>query len=145
MLQRFIERYQLWCEQKAEESRGKNPLTWLAILVVLFIGLDIYTAVTSHYVTWRVFAGDAVLVAFLVLYMRRSPLAWLVVPIFGIVCLLESPFVFFLSPARYPLRIRFFSFCIALTIGIGAIAYGFFVRRRYHLYLHDISADAQNI
>src|SRR2546430_14003284 len=142
MLQRFIERYQLWCEQKAEESRGKNPLTWLAILAVLLIGLDISTAITSHRVTWRVVAGDTLLIAFLVLYMRRSPFAWLVVPFFCIVCLLEAPFGFFLSPARYPLHIRVFSFCIPLAIGIGAIAYGFFVRRRYYLYLGDTSADA---
>jgi hypothetical protein len=145
MLQRFIERYQLWCERKAEESRGKNPLTWLAILAVLLIGLDLYTAITLHHVSWPVLAGDVLFGAFLVLYMRRSRLAWLIVPVFGVVCLLESPFAFFLSPERYILRIRFLSFCIPFVIGIVAIAYGFFVRRRYYLYLHDTSADAQNI
>ena len=145
MIQRFIERYHLWCKKKLDESRGKNPLTWLAILAILLIGVDLYTAVTSHHVSWAVLAGDALFVAFLVLYLRRSRFTWLIVPIVGVVFLLQPPFAFFLSPERYPLPIRFLSFCIPLAIGIAAIAYGFFVRRRYYLYLHDTSASAQDI
>ena len=113
MLQRFIERYQLWCEQKAEERRGKNPLTWLAILAVVLIGVDLYTAVTSHHVSWAVLAADALFVSFVVLYVSRSRFAWLIVPVFGIVYLLESPFALFLSPQRYSLR---FPSCLFVSL-----------------------------
>src|SRR5437867_2151458 len=124
MIQRFIERYHLWCEKRLEESRGKNPLTWLAVLAVVLIGLDLYTAVASHHITWRVLAGDALFVAFIVLYLRRSRFAWLIVPVVGVFFVLESPFAFFLSPERYALPIRFLTFCIPFAIGIAAIAYG---------------------
>jgi hypothetical protein len=52
MLQRFVERLQLWWREREKEQGGKNPLTWLAIVALLLIGLDIYKIVVSHHVVW---------------------------------------------------------------------------------------------
>src|SRR6266567_5254357 len=106
MLQRFIERHQLWCEEKAQERRGRNPLTWLAIIALILVGLDIYKVVASHHITWLAVLSDVLLVTFLVLYVRRSRLTWIVILTFGIIGLVESPFVFFYLAPRYPLRVR---------------------------------------
>ncbi len=143
MLQRFVERYQLWCEEKAQERRGRNPLTWLAIIALILVGLDIYKVVASHHLTWLAVLSDVLLVTFLVPYVRRSCLAWIVILTFGIIGLVESPFVFFYS--RYPLRVRILSFCLAFGFSLVVLAYGFVVRRRYELYLYDRSDAAQNI
>jgi hypothetical protein len=91
------------------------------------------------------FVGDAVLVTFLIHYLRRSALAWLVIPLFGVVFLVEAPSVFFITPSRYPLRVRVLSFCMAAGFGIAAIAYGFVVRRKYKLYLQEPDAPTQSI
>ena len=79
------------------------------------------------------------------LYVRRSRSAWVAILTFGIIGLVESPFVFFYPVSRYPLRVRVLTFCFALGFSLVILAYGFVVRRRYELYLHDRSDNAQNI
>jgi hypothetical protein len=145
MFQRFIERYQFWREEKAQEDRGKNPLSGLAIIAILLIALDVYKTVSSHHVTWRPVFNDVVLVTFLVLYLRHSRLAWLVIPIFGVLCLVQAPILYFSSAWHYPVRVRVLSLCIGLALGVVALAYGFVARRKYELYLDDRSAGTPNI
>jgi hypothetical protein len=137
MIQRFLERLQLWWEAREQERRGSNPLTWLAIIAVLLLGLDIYRAVAAHRVAWSAILNDVLLIVFLVLYVRDSPFAWFVVPTFGAMTLVQSPFIFFSSSAHYPPRARFFTFVFMAALGLVVIAYGFLVRRRYEIYLRD--------
>ncbi|MEO7724975.1 MAG: hypothetical protein ABIU29_09895 [Chthoniobacterales bacterium] len=144
MYQRFIGRLQFWWQAREQEQRGKNPLTLLALISLLLLGLDIYRVAVSHHVAWSAALSDALLVAFLVLYARRSRFAWLAVPAFGGLGLLLSPLIFVSSEPRYPLRIRFLTFALIGGFSLAVIAYGFLVRRRYELYLHDHS-DAPNI
>ena len=145
MYQRFIDRLQFWWQAREQEQRGKNPLTLLAIIALVLLGLDIYKVVTSHHVVWSAALSDALLVAFLILYARHSRFAWLVVPVFGGVSLLLSPLIFFSSEPRYPFRIRFFTFALISGFSLAVIAYGLLVRRRYELYLHDHSDAPPNI
>jgi hypothetical protein len=145
MLQRFVERLQLWWREREQEQRGKNPLTWLAIVALLLIGLDIYKVVVSHHVVWSAALSDVLLVAFLVLYTCYSPFAWLAIPAFGVIGILQSPFMFFSSASHYPLRVRFFALAFFVIFSLAVIAYGFLVRRRYNIYLRDRSEAAPNI
>jgi hypothetical protein len=115
MWQRFVDRYRLRLEEKAQENRGKNPLTWLALLALLFIAIDSYRVFVLHQFTWRVVFGDTLYVAFLVLYARHSRFAWLVIPAIGLIGLLQSLFIF-VYPAPYPLRVRCLTFCIAVAL-----------------------------
>jgi hypothetical protein len=136
-MQRFTDRLQLWWQAREQERRGTNPLTWLAIFALLLLGLDIYRAVATHRAGWSAIPGDVLLIAFLVLYARHSPFAWLVIPTFGAMTLLQSPFVFFSSVPHYPTRVRFLTFAFMVALGLVVIAYGFLVRRRYATYLRD--------
>jgi hypothetical protein len=145
MLQRFVERLQLWWQEKEQEQRGKNPLTWLEIVALLLIGFDIYKIVVSHHVVWSAALSDVLLVVFLVLYTCHSPFAWLAIPAFGVVGLLQSPFLFFSSAPHYPLRIRFFALAFFVIFSLAVIGYGFLVRRRYSIYLRDRNEVAPNI
>ena len=137
MTQRLIERLQLWWDAREQEQRGTNPLTWLAIIALLLIGLDIYRLVATHRAAWSGILNDVLLVAFLVLYARHSPFAWLVIPTFGAMTLLESPFIFFSSAPHYSPRVRFFTFVFMVVLGLVVIAYAFLVQRRYEIYLRD--------
>ncbi len=143
MIQRFVERLQLWWQAREQEQRGKNPLTWLAMIALVLLGLDLYKMVTSHHVALSAALSDALFLAFLILYARHSRFAWLVIPAFGGMGLLLSPLIFFSSEPRYPLRIRFLTFALIIGFSLAVIAYGFLVRRRYELYLHDHSEAAQ--
>jgi CDP-diglyceride synthetase len=145
MLQRFVERLQLWWREREQEQQGKNPLTWLAIVALLLIGLDIYKIVVSHHFVWSAALSNVLLVAFLVLYTCHSPFAWLAIPAFGVIGLLQSPFMFFSSASHYPLRVRFLALAFVIIFSLAVIAYGFLVRRRYNIYLRDRSEVAPNI
>ena len=145
MLQRFVERFQLWWQEREQEQRGKNPLTWLALIGLLLLGLDAYKVVASHHVVWSAALSDVLLVVFLVLYARHSPLAWLVIPAFGVLGVLQSPFIFFSLGPHYSLRVRLLAFAIFIAFSLAVIAYGFLVRRRYSIYLQDRSEAGPSV
>jgi hypothetical protein len=145
MYQRFIDRLQFWWRARELEQRGKNPLTWLALIALLLLGLDIYKLVASHHVVWSAALSDLLLVVFLVLYACCSPFAWLAIPAFGVLGLLQSPFMFFSSAQHYPLRVRFFALAFFLIFSLAVIAYGFLVRHRYGIYLNDRSEATPTI
>jgi hypothetical protein len=109
------------------------------------IGLDIYQVVVSHRVVWSVALSDVLLVIFLVLYTCHSRFARLAIPAFGVVGLLQSPFMFFSSAPHYPLRVRFFALAFFVIFSLAVVAYGFLVRRRYSIYLRDRSEVGPNI
>jgi hypothetical protein len=145
MLQRFVERYQMWRGEKAQENRDKNPLSGLALVAILLLAIDIYKVASSHQLTWRPVCADVLLVAFLVLYLRHSRVAWVVIPIIGLLCLLQAPIVYFSTAWRYSLRVRVISLCFGLALGVVALAYGLVARRRYQLYLDERTSDKVNI
>jgi hypothetical protein len=145
MLQRFVERLQLWWQEREQEQRGRNPLTWLAFMALLLIGLDIYKVVVSHHIVWSTALSDILLLTFLVLYARHSALAWLPIPVFGVLGLLQSPFMFFSSAPEYPLRVRLFALAFFVVFSLAVMAYGFIVRHRYKIYLRDRSEAVPNI
>src|SRR5438105_4641292 len=149
MLQRFVDRYQLWHEDRRRETEDKNPLNLLALVAFLLIAQDAYTAVKSDNVSWRAAVGTALLVAFLVLYIRRSRWAWVVIPTFGAIMIMESPLAYFAAPERYSAFVRAISMCLFVLFGAAIIAYGFVVRNRYGSYLEKErryrAADTPNV
>jgi len=74
----------------------------------------------------------------------HSRWAWVIYPLFGILCLVSAPLSFFSLAWRYPLRVRVIYLCLGLALGVLALVYGFVVRRRYELYLAE-RATTQNI
>jgi hypothetical protein len=49
--------------------------------------------------------------------------------------LMELPFAVASGFHRYPFRIAALSTCLLLMIGVGFIAWGFAIRRRYYAYV----------
>jgi len=130
ILERFIGRYQMWRDQRVHH----NPLNIPALIGAIGIAQTAYDLLIRHNFTW--WAGFATLlnVAFLVLYFRKCPWAWLMLPIWGAMILLQLPSVFDLA-SRYPLRVTVLSACLAFAFGAGFIAWGFAIRRRYYFYI----------
>lgn len=130
MFQRFVERYQLWREAKLAECKGTNPLIWAAAVAAFGLTMDAFTLVASHTSPWSTIVAAVLLLAFLVFYLRRSPLAWWFIPAWGAFSLTQIPFIHATSKAR--LRVGIWS---SLAFGIGIIIYGLVIRRRYLAYL----------
>ena len=130
MFQRFVERYQLWREAKLAECEGTNPLIWAAAVAAFGLTMDAFTLVASHTLPWSTIVAAVLLLAFLVFYLRRSPLAWWFIPAWGAFSLAQIPFIHATSEAR--LRVGIWS---SLAFGIGIIIYGLVIRRRYLAYL----------
>ena len=76
VIERFIGRYEVW----RRSTPLRNPLNVPALILVLSIAQAVYRLATSHSLSWSgaiLLVGD---ITFLILYLRSSPLAWLVLP-----------------------------------------------------------------
>ena len=71
----------------------------------------------------------------MLLYLKRTPWAWLVLPVWGAMGPMELPFAVASGFHPYPFRIAALSTCLLLMIGVGFIAWGFAIRRRYYAYV----------
>jgi hypothetical protein len=136
VIPRFVGRYEIWHEhRRAERGRDGNPLTGVAAIALILSLIDIYRAIQSQHIEFRIIAGDIVLLSFLILYLQKSALAWLILPIAGATLLAELVWEFPLATHRYPLRVQIFAAIFETALGSGLIAYGFLIRRRYNAYL----------
>jgi hypothetical protein len=130
IIERFVGRYQFWRAQRVQ----KNPLDLPAIFAGIGLAQIAYDLIVRQQATWWIGFATAIDVAFLALYFRRSPWAWFILPVWGVMILLAFPSVFTLG-ARYPLQIVVLSAVVAVTLGIGLIAWGFGIRRRYYSFI----------
>jgi hypothetical protein len=58
--------------------------------------------------------------------------------------LIQLPFVVASDFHRYPLAVSVVATCFLLVLGLGFIAWGFAIRRRYHRYIGYIPEHAQS-
>jgi len=130
IIERFVGRYQVWRAHRAQN----NPLDFPAIFAGVGLAQIAYEVIVRHQITWRIGFVTAIDLAFLALYLRRSPRAWFILPVWGVMILLAFPSVFTPSD-RYPLQIVVLSAAFAVTLGIGLIAWGFAIRRRYYSHI----------
>jgi hypothetical protein len=130
IVERFIGRYQVWRDQRVD----RNPLNIPAVMVATAIAQSAYDFFVRHQFTLWAVAVTAADIAFLVLYFRKSPFAWLMLPIWGATILILLPFVVTIAD-RYPLRVTVLSACLSFVLGAGFIAWGFAIRRRYYSYI----------
>jgi len=130
IVDRFVGRYQVWRDQSAQH----NPLNLPALIVVIGVVQTIYNLIARHHVNWWTAFMTIMDVAFLVLYFRKSPFAWLMLPIWGAMILIQFPSMFNLA-SRYPPRVVLLSGILAFVFGAGFIVWGFAIRRRYYSYI----------
>ena len=140
VIERFIGRYDVW----RRSVPLRNPLNIPALVLVTSIAQAVYEIATSHQFAW----GAAVLLctdfAFLLLYIRRSPWAWLILPVWGAMGLIQLPLALASDFQRYPFPIIVVAVCLLLLVGIGFIVWGFAIRRRYHRYIGYIPEHAES-
>ena len=140
VIERFVGRYEVW----RRSVPLRNPLNIPALVLVTSIAQAVYQIATSHQFAW----GAAVLLctdfAFLLLYIRRSPWAWLILPVWGAMGLIQLPLALASDFQRYPFPIIVVAVCLLLLVGIGFIVWGFAIRRRYHRYIGYIPEHAES-
>ncbi len=140
VIERFVGRYEVW----RRSVPLRNPLNIPALVLVTSIAQAVYEIATSHQFAW----GAAVLLctdfAFLLLYIRRSPWAWLILPVWGAMGLIQLPLALASDFQRYPFPIIVVAVCLLLLVGIGFIVWGFAIRRRYHRYIGYIPEHAES-
>jgi hypothetical protein len=131
VIERFFARYEVW----RRSVPLRNPLNIPALVLATSIAQAVYQIASSHRVTWGAVLLVAIDVVFLVAYFKRSPWAWLVLPIWGAMALIQLPFALASDFQRYPLVISVVATCLLLVAGLGFIAWGFAIRRRYCAYV----------
>ncbi len=136
-MKRFLERFQLWRQERAIDFEDKFVAWWL-FLVVLFIGQDAYTLITTHQLPWTAALSTILVVAFFVLYIRRSRCAWVLLMLFAIVFIVGVPFAYTSAPPRAPGGVRLFSAGFMLAFGVAAFIYSLVIRKRFARDSHTI-------
>jgi hypothetical protein len=131
VLERLVGRYEVW----RRSVPLRNPLNIPALILVASIAQTVYQVATSNQIAWLAAVLSAVDIAFLLLYLRRSPWAWLVLPAWGSMALIQLPFAVASAFHRYSLPVSVIATSLLLVIGVGFIAWGFAIRRRYYAYV----------
>src|SRR5262249_42960176 len=124
------ERFQLWRLERAIDLEDKFVAWWL-FLVVLFIGRDAYTLITTHQLPWTAVLSTLLVVAFIVLYVRRSRWAWIILMVFAVVFIVGVPFAYSSALPHATAGVRLFSATFMLAFGAAAFIYSLVIRKRF--------------
>jgi hypothetical protein len=130
MVTRFIERFQLWLHERAEQRRD-NPIGWLFFLAFGVIAQDAYALIANHHLTWRGIVGSIFVLTFLVLHIRQSRWTWLMLMVLAVVALGQVPLAYASAPPHSPLSLRFLNAGFAMAVGMAAFVYGLIIRKRF--------------
>jgi len=130
MVKRFLDRFQLWRQERADEFEDKF-VAWLLFFAVVFIGQDAYAMITTHHLTWSAIAGTSLLLAFVVLYIRRSRWAWVLLMLFAVASIVSVPGTYMSAPPHAPERVRLLSAAFMLGFGVAAFVYSLVIRKRF--------------
>jgi len=90
MLKRFVERFQLWLKERADEREDKF-IGWLLFVAVVIIVGDAYTFFTAHRVSADSILGTILMLAFVVMYNRQARWTWIVLMVLAVSCFAYIP------------------------------------------------------
>ena len=129
MVERFLKRFQLRRQERAEQRRD-NSIGWLLFLAFIVLAQDTYSLVTTHRITWCAMVGSALILTFVVLHMRHSRWTWIVLMVLALVALAQVPLVYASAPAYTP-SVRFLTAAFGAAVGIAALVYSLIIRKRF--------------
>lgn len=129
-MKRFIERFRLWREQRATEFEDKF-LVWLLFFALLFIGQDVYTLITTHQLPWSALLSTALVLVFVVLYIRRWRWTWVPLMFMAVAFIVSTPFAYTSAAPHAPVRVRVLSAALILAFGVVALIYSLAIRKRF--------------
>jgi membrane-bound ClpP family serine protease len=116
MVKQFLERFQLWRRERAIDFEDKF-VAGLLFVIVLFFGRDVYALITTHHLPWTAVLTTVLVVAFFVLYIRRSRWAWMLLMLFAVVLIVAVPFAFTKTALYSAVGVRIFSAAFILVFG----------------------------
>jgi hypothetical protein len=128
-VKRFIERFELWRQERAAEREDKF-IGWLLFLALIILAQDAYT-LFSHYLTWRSALGSVVTLGFVVLYIRQARWTWLPLMLLGLMFLVDAPLAYFTASPYSAAGTRLIVAGIALIFAVGVFVYSLIVRNRF--------------
>jgi regulator of protease activity HflC (stomatin/prohibitin superfamily) len=124
MVKRFVERFELWREEKRQE-REDSEGAWLLFLAAVVVGQAAYSIIASGELVWRAMITAAVVVVFVTLYTCRSRYTW-IVPLAGAVALAaEAAVLYFAAPVSLSHLLLLWGFAVAVVV------YSFRLRHRF--------------
>ena len=139
VIERFVGRCEVW----RRSAPLRNPLNIPALVLAASIAQALYHIVMSHHIDLWAATLLAVDIAFLALYLRRSPWAWLVLPVWGVMALIQLPFAVASNFHGYPSRVSVVVSFLLLIIGVGFVVWGLVIRGRYHAHIGYARSSSQ--
>jgi len=111
-------------------KRKDKFLAWLLFSAPLIVAQDAYVIITTHHLTWSAIISTPLVLAFVVLYIRRSRWAWLVFMLFAL-CFSGVVLEWLSATAHAPAPIRFLVAASSLAFGVAAFTYSLVIRKRF--------------
>jgi hypothetical protein len=127
-VKRFIERFELWRRERAEEREDKIG-AWLLFLGVVILAQDAHTLITTHHLTWRGGFGSIVTLAFVAMYIRQARWAWIPLMVLAFTFLADAPFAHATAPTHGSTRLVVTG--LAVLFAGSAFIYGLIIRKRF--------------
>lgn len=119
-MKRFLERFELWRQERAAEREDKF-LGWLLFLAVVILAQDAHTLLSTHHLTWRGALGSVATLGFVMLYIRQARWTWFPLMLLGVFFLADAPASYFMTQS--PTGRRLFVAGITLVFAVGAFVY----------------------
>lgn len=129
-MKRFVERFELFRQERAAEREDKF-IGWLLFLAALIIAQDAYTLFTTHHLTLRGAFGTVLTLAFVGLYLRRARWTWLALVMLGVMFLADALYDYFTAPSQWPTGGRLFVAGLGVCFAFAAFVYSIIVRKRF--------------
>jgi hypothetical protein len=129
-VKRFRERFELWRQERAAEREDKS-IAGLLFLAFVILAQGAFSVITTHQLTWREVFGSVMVLAFIVLYIRKARWTWVALAVLGVTFLADAPFVYESAPPNAPASIRFFLVALVLAFAFGSFIYSAILRRRF--------------
>ena len=116
-------------------KRKDKFLAGLLFFAPLVVAQDAYIIITTHHLTWSGVISTPLVLAFVVLYIRRSRWAWWVFMLFAL-CFSGVLLEWLSATPHAPAPIHFLVGASSLAFCVAAFAYSLVIRKRFARY-HD--------
>jgi hypothetical protein len=129
MVKRFAERFQLWMSDVADEFADKFT-AWLLLFVVVMVATDGYTLFSTHQLSLDSLFGTLLMVAFVVMYIRKARWTWIPLMVLAVRFLVYIPSGYErMRPGH--IGVKIFAVAFVLLLSAAICAFSFTLRKRF--------------
>jgi hypothetical protein len=130
MAKRFVERFQLWMREVADEREDKF-IGWILFAAIAMVASDAYAIFSAHRVSLDGLVGTVLFVAFVILYLRKARFSWVILAVLALRCLVYIPFEYFHASSRSGVGVGLFVAVFLLALAGAAFVFSLIVRKRF--------------